>query len=84
MNIFRLFRVVNFSKKAGNVKVGLDRDPDTLGPRLKFSSVCAAANQRLGFLDAACMEFSKKIWVSPYTREESGSQDLRLCDLKLG
>lgn len=66
------------------MKVGLDRDPDTLGPRLKFSSVCAAANQRLGFLDAACMEFSKKIWVSPYTREESGSQDLRLCDLKLG
>ena len=58
---FRLFRVINFSKKADNVKVGLDGDPDTLGPRLKFSSICAAANQSLGFLDAACMEFSEKI-----------------------
>ena len=66
------------------MKVGLDRDPDILGPRLKFSSIHTATNLSLGFLDAAYLEFSKKIWVSPYTREKGCSQDFKLYDLKLG
>lgn len=33
----------SFSKKAGKVKMGLNRTPDPLGPRVKFSSMHAAA-----------------------------------------
>lgn len=58
----------SFSKRAGKGKVELNGDPAPLGPIRKCSSPPAAASRSLRFLDAAHLEFSNGIWLTPAHR----------------
>lgn len=58
----------SFLEKAGKGEVELNRDPATLGPTRKCSSLCTAASQRLRCLDAVHLEFSTGIWLRPAHR----------------